>query len=82
MTVLAAAVAAGSVSSNLVVPGVLGFLVVAGMSVALFFLFRSMNTQLRKVAPPPATPDAAPAAKTGPASVGSSGGGQDGTATG
>ncbi len=50
MTILAAAHA---VSSSAVVPGVLGFLVVAGMSVALFFLFRSMNKQLRKVAPPP-----------------------------
>ena len=32
-----------------VVPGVLGFLVVAGMGLALFFLLRSMNKQLRKV---------------------------------
>ena len=33
--------------------GVLGFLVVAGMGLALFFLLRSMNKQLRKVAPGP-----------------------------
>jgi hypothetical protein len=32
-----------------VVPGILGFLVVAGMGIVLFFLFRSMNKQLRKV---------------------------------
>jgi len=32
---------------------VLGFLVVAGMSLALFFLLRSMNKQLRKVVPEP-----------------------------
>lgn len=32
-----------------VVTGVLGFLVVAGMGVALYFLLRSMNAQLRKV---------------------------------
>jgi hypothetical protein len=32
-----------------VVPGVLGFLVVAGMGIVLFFLLRSMNKQLRKV---------------------------------
>jgi hypothetical protein len=38
-------------SANAVVPGVLGFLIVAGMGVALFFLLRSMNKQLRKVAP-------------------------------
>ncbi len=40
-------------SANAVVPGVLGFLVVAGMGVALFFLLRSMNKQLRKVVPGP-----------------------------
>jgi large-conductance mechanosensitive channel len=45
LTVLASsAPAAGQV-----VTGVLGFLVVAGMGVALFFLLRSMNKQLRKV---------------------------------
>ena len=48
MTVVAAAPAA-----NTVVTGVLGFLVVAGMAIALFFLLRSMNKQLRKVAPGP-----------------------------
>ena len=36
-----------------VVTGVLAFLVVAGMGVALFFLLRSMNKQLRKVAREP-----------------------------
>jgi hypothetical protein len=48
VTVVAAAPAA-----NTVVTGVLGFLVVAGMGLALFFLLRSMNKQLRKVAPGP-----------------------------
>ena len=71
MTILAAAHA---VSSNAVVPGVLGFLVVAGMSVALFFLFRSMNKQLRKVAPPPpARSGGAPAAQAGQATGGAGG---------
>lgn len=37
-------------ASGQVVTGILGFLVVAGMAVALFFLLRSMNKQLRKVA--------------------------------
>ena len=46
MTVLAAAPAA-----NDVVTGVLGFLVVAALGVALFFLLRSMNKHLRKVMP-------------------------------
>ena len=49
MTLVAAAPAAGTV-----VTGVLGFLVVAGMGLALFFLLRSMNKQLRKVVPDPA----------------------------
>jgi hypothetical protein len=36
-------------SSNDVAPGTLGFLVVFGMAVLLFFLFRSMSRHLRKV---------------------------------
>ena len=51
-----AAVAASSSASNDVAPGVLGFLVVAAMGVALVFLLRSMNKQFRKITP---TPDAA-----------------------
>jgi hypothetical protein len=39
-----------AVSSNSVAPGTLGFLVVAGMALILFFLFRSMSKHLRKVA--------------------------------
>jgi len=35
------------------VPGILGFLVVAAMALALFFLLRSMNKQLNKVAREP-----------------------------
>jgi hypothetical protein len=48
-----AAVAASSSASNDVAPGVLGFLVVAAMGVALVFLLRSMNKQLRKIPPEP-----------------------------
>jgi hypothetical protein len=43
---------AGSSSTSLasqVAPGLLGFLVVFGMAVALYFLVRSMNKQLHKV---------------------------------
>jgi hypothetical protein len=43
VTTLAAA------SSNSVAPGTLGFLVVFGMAVLLFFVFRSMSKHLRKV---------------------------------
>ena len=46
MTVL---VSSSTPVSGQVVTGVLGFLVVAGMGVALFFLLRSMNKHLRKV---------------------------------
>jgi hypothetical protein len=55
-----AAVAASSSASNDVAPGVLGFLVVAAMGVALVFLLRSMNKQFRKIRPAPdadPTPD-------------------------
>jgi len=46
-----AAVAASSSASDDVAPGVLAFLVVAAMGVALVFLLRSMNKQFRKIAP-------------------------------
>jgi len=46
-----AAVAASSPAGDDVTPGVLGFLVVAAMGVALVFLLRSMNKQFRKIEP-------------------------------
>ncbi len=54
--VLAAAVASSS-AVNDVEPGVLGFLVVAGIGVALVFLLRSMNKQFRKITPKPGPTD-------------------------
>jgi hypothetical protein len=48
-----AAVAASSSASDNVEPGVLGFLVVAAIGVALVFLLRSMNKQFRKISPAP-----------------------------
>jgi hypothetical protein len=60
--VLAALAASSSSASNDVEPGVLGFLVVAGIGVALVFLLRSMNKQFRKIEPP-----AGPAGASGPA---------------
>ena len=44
---------ASSPAASQVVPGILGFLVVAGVGILLFFLLRSMNKQLRKVVPDP-----------------------------
>ena len=49
-----AAAAASSSASNDIEPGVLGFLVVAALGVALVFLLRSMNRHLRKITPDPA----------------------------
>ena len=69
MTLLAAVLSSSSNSSTLsdVTPGVLGFLVVAGIGVALVFLLRSMNKQFRKLPPPPeeTIPDTETATDTG-----------------
>jgi len=53
-----AAAAASSSASNDIEPGVLGFLVVAALGVALVFLLRSMNKHLRKITPDPSAPGA------------------------
>ncbi len=52
-----AAAAASSAASNDVEPGVLAFLIVAAMGVALVFLLRSMNKQFRKITPEPDAAD-------------------------
>jgi hypothetical protein len=44
---------AGNSTMNNVEPGLLGFLVVAGIGIVLVFLLRSMNKQFRKIGPPP-----------------------------
>ncbi|HEV2934859.1 MAG TPA: hypothetical protein VGY96_17130 [Streptosporangiaceae bacterium] len=56
MTLGALAAVAASSSDN-IGTGVLGFLVVAAMGVALVFLLRSMNKQFRKITPSPDAPD-------------------------
>ena len=43
----------------------LGFLIVAGIAVALVFLLRSMNKQFRKLPPPEDGPEAAAGAREG-----------------
>lgn len=67
-------------------PGVLGFLVVAGMGVALFFLFRSMTKHLRKVAVDPRQDPVAassrPANGVAPGRVATGGSVSDGLANG
>ena len=42
-------VLAAESTASQVYPGLIGFLVVAGMGLALFFLFRSMNKQLHAI---------------------------------
>ena len=56
------AVLAGSSSNSTssisnVEPGLLGFLVVAALGVALVFILRSMNKQFKKLGPRPEDPD-------------------------
>ena len=55
MTFLAVVLSSSTDNSTLsnVEPGLLGFLVVAGIGIALVFLLRSMNKQFRKLGPPP-----------------------------
>ena len=57
MISLLAAGSGNSSSLSNVEPGVLGFLVVAAMGVALVFLLRSMNKQFRKIGPKPEDPE-------------------------
>ena len=57
--------AAGQSAASSAAPGAIGFLVVAGMGLAIFFLFRSMTKHLRKVNLA-AQNEAAPPAKAGP----------------
>jgi hypothetical protein len=52
-----AELAKAKANDNNVTPGVLGFLVVAGMGVALYFLLKSMSKQLKKIPPPPPDPE-------------------------
>jgi hypothetical protein len=55
--ILLAASTTNSSTLNDVEPGLLGFLVVAGLGIALFFLLRSMNRQFRKIGPKPEDPE-------------------------
>ena len=57
--VLAAAAASSSSTSDDVGAGVIAFLIVAAMGVALVFLLRSMNKQFRKIDANPLEPDPA-----------------------
>jgi hypothetical protein len=51
LAALAGSSASATPSNSSVEPGVLGFLIVAGMAVVLVFLLRSMNKQFHKITP-------------------------------
>jgi hypothetical protein len=51
------AAAGNSSTISDVEPGLLGFLVVAALGIALVFLLRSMNKQFRKIGPAPEDPE-------------------------
>lgn len=53
MTFLLASATNSTSTINDVEPGLLGFLVVAGIGIVLVFLLRSMNKHLRKIGPAP-----------------------------
>ena len=60
MTFLAVLASSSSNSTSTisnVEPGLLGFLVVAALGVALVFILRSMNKQFRKIGPRPEDPE-------------------------
>ena len=60
--VLTAAAASSSTSDD-IGAGVIAFLIVAAMGIALVFLLRSMNTQFRKIDANPLEPDPADGAE-------------------
>jgi hypothetical protein len=57
LAVLASSPSNSSSSISNVEPGLLGFLVVAALAVALVFILRSMNKQFKKLGPRPEDPD-------------------------
>ena len=76
MTFLAAGLASSSNSSstiNNVEPGLLGFIVVASLCVALVFLLRSMNKQFKKIGPRPEDPESVAADEADEVAVGTVG---------
>jgi hypothetical protein len=64
-TVVAGSTTNSTSTINDVEPGVLGFLVVAAMGLALVFLLKSMNKQFRKIGPKPEEDDLSEGIVTG-----------------
>jgi hypothetical protein len=57
IAVLASSPGNSTSSISNVEPGLLGFLVVAALGVALVFILRSMNKQFKKIGPRPEDPE-------------------------
>ena len=57
LAVLASSSSNSTSSISNVEPGLLGFLVVAALGVALVFILRSMNKQFKKIGPAPEDPE-------------------------
>jgi hypothetical protein len=57
LAVLASSPSNSTSTISNVEPGLLGFLVVAALGVALVFILRSMNKQFRKIGPRPEDPE-------------------------
>jgi hypothetical protein len=66
LAVLASSPGNSTSSISNVEPGVLGFLVVAALGVALVFILRSMNKQFKKIGPRPEDPEDLAADEFGP----------------
>ena len=66
LAVLASSSSNSTSSISNVEPGLLGFLVVAALGVALVFILRSMNKQFKKIGPRPEDPEDVAADEPGP----------------
>ena len=66
LAVLASSPSNSTSSIANVEPGLLGFLVVAALGVALVFILRSMNKQFKKIGPRPEDPEDLAADEYGP----------------
>ena len=66
LAVLASSPSNSTSSISNVEPGLLGFLVVAALGVALVFILRSMNKQFKKIGPRPEDPEDLAVDESGP----------------
>jgi len=66
LAVLASSPSNSTSTISNVEPGLLGFLVVAALGVALVFILRSMNKQFKKIGPRPEDPEDLAADESGP----------------